>query len=110
MNHWLALTIAVVAEVIATTSLKATAEFTRFWPSVLVIAGYMMAFYFMTLSLRNLPVGIMYAIWAGAGIVLVSLAGWLFYKQALDTPAIIGIGLIVAGVVIINVFSKTVVH
>lgn len=110
MNHWVALTMAVVAEVIATTSLKATAEFTRLWPSVLVVAGYLLAFYFMTISLRVLPVGIMYAIWAGAGIVLVTLTGWLFYKQALDAPAIVGIGLIVAGVIVINVFSKSVVH
>lgn len=110
MNHWVALTMAVVAEVIATTSLKATAEFTRFWPSVLVVAGYLLAFYFMTISLRVLPVGTMYAIWAGVGIVLVTLTGWLFYKQALDAPAIVGIGLIVAGVIVINVFSKSVVH
>jgi small multidrug resistance pump len=110
MNHWVALTMAVVAEVIATTSLKATAEFTRFWPSVLVVAGYLLAFYFMTISLRVLPVGTMYAIWAGVGIVLVTLTGWLFYKQALDAPAIVGIGLIVAGVIVINIFSKSVVH
>lgn len=110
MNHWVALTIAVVAEVIATSSLKATAEFTKLWPTVMVIVGYLVAFYFMTISLRVLPVGIMYAIWAGAGIVLVSLVGWLFYKQVLDAPAIIGIGLIIAGVVIINLFSKTVPH
>jgi small multidrug resistance pump len=110
MNHWVALTIAVVAEVIATSSLKATAEFTKLWPTALVIVGYLVAFYFMTISLRVLPVGIMYAIWAGAGIVLVSLVGWLFYKQVLDAPAIIGIGLIIAGVVMIHLFSKTVVH
>ncbi|HEY8355584.1 MAG TPA: SMR family transporter [Methylophilaceae bacterium] len=110
MNHWVALALAVVAEVIATSSLKATSEFTRFWPSLLVMAGYLAAFYFMTLSLRTLPVGIMYAIWAGAGIVLVTVIGWLVYRQGLDLPAVIGIGLIVAGVVIINVFSRAVVH
>jgi small multidrug resistance pump len=110
MNHWVTLALAVVAEVIATSSLKATSEFTRFWPSLLVMAGYLAAFYFMTLSLRTLPVGIMYAIWAGAGIVLVTVIGWLVYRQGLDLPAVIGIGLIVAGVVIINVFSRAVVH
>jgi|SRR5690554_757384 small multidrug resistance pump len=110
MNHWLALSIAVLAEVVATTSLKATAEFTRFWPSVLVVSGYLVAFYFMTISLRTLSVGIMYAIWAGAGIVLVSIAGWFVYRQNLDAPAIIGIGLIVSGVIIINLFSKSIVH
>lgn len=110
MNHWLALSIAIVAEVAATSALKSTEEFTRLWPSVLVIAGYGIAFYFMTLSLRGLPVGIMYAIWAGVGIVLVALLGWLIYRQPLDMPAIVGIALIIAGVVVINVFSDSVQH
>jgi small multidrug resistance pump len=110
MNHWLALSIAIVAEVVATTALKSTEGFTRLWPSVLVVVGYGAAFYFMTVSLRVLPLGIMYAIWAGAGIVLVALLGWVVYKQALDIPAIIGIALIIAGVVVINVFSGSVKH
>lgn len=110
MSHWIALTIAIIAETIATTSLKATEEFTRLWPSVIVVVGYGIAFYFMTISLRVLPVGIMYAVWSGCGIVLVSIIGWLLYKQALDLPAIIGIALIIAGVVVINLFSKSVAH
>lgn len=110
MNHWLALTIAIVAEVIGTTALKASNEFTRLWPSLIVVVGYGTAFYFMSISMRVLPVGIMYAIWSGMGIVLVSIIGWVVYRQALDIAAIIGIGLIVAGVVVINVFSKSVVH
>jgi len=110
MNHWLAISIAILAEVIATTSLKASNEFTRFWPSVLVVIGYGTAFYFMTISLRVLPVGIMYAIWSGVGIVSISLLGWLVYRQTLDTPAMLGMGLIIAGVVVINVFSKSVAH
>jgi small multidrug resistance pump len=110
MNHWLALSIAIVAEVAATSALKSTEEFTRLWPSVLVIAGYGTAFYFMTLSLRGLPVGIMYAIWAGVGIVLVALLGWVFYRQPLDMPAVAGIALIIAGVVVINVFSGSIKH
>jgi len=110
MNHWLAISIAIIAEVIATTSLKASNEFTRFWPSVLVVIGYGTAFYFMTISLRVLPVGIMYAIWSGVGIVSISLLGWLVYRQTLDTPAMLGMGLIIAGVVVINVFSKSVAH
>jgi len=110
MNHWLALSIAIVAEVAATTALKSTEEFTRLWPSLLVIAGYGTAFYFMTLSLRGLPVGIMYAIWAGVGIVLVALLGWVVYKQPMDVPAIVGIALIIAGVVVINMFSGSVRH
>ena len=110
MNHWLALAIAIVAEVIGTTALKASNEFTRLWPSLIVMAGYGTAFYFMALSMRVLPVGIMYAIWSGMGIVLVSIIGWVIYKQALDMPAIIGIALIIAGVIVINVFSKAIVH
>lgn len=110
MNHWLAITIAILFEVMATTALKASNEFTRLLPSVLVVVGYLTAFYFMTLSMRVLPVGIMYAIWSGVGIVLISVLGWFFYRQALDVPAIIGMGLIIAGVVVINVFSKSIAH
>ncbi len=110
MNHWLAITLAIAAEVIATSSLKASQEFTRFWPSVLVVVGYGTAFYFMTISLRVLPVGIMYAIWSGLGIVSVSVLSWLLYRQSLDTPALIGMALIIAGVVVMNVFSSSVPH
>ncbi|CAG0992067.1 undecaprenyl phosphate-alpha-L-ara4N flippase subunit ArnE [Methylophilaceae bacterium] len=110
MNHWGAISIAIVAEVIATSALKSTSEFTRFWPSVIVLVGYGVAFYFMTVSLRVLPVGIMYAVWSGLGITLVSIIGWLFYKQSLDLAAIMGIALIIAGVVVINVFSRSVSH
>ena len=110
MNPWLALAIAIVGEVTATTALKATNEFTRLWPSLIVVVGYGIAFYFMAISLRVLPVGIMYAIWAGLGIVLISIIGWFVYKQTLDTPALIGMALIIAGVVVINVFSKSTSH
>ena len=110
MNHWLALAIAIFAEVIATTALKASNEFTRLVPSIIVVAGYGTAFYFMAISMRVLPVGIMYAIWSGMGIVLVSIIGWLVYKQTLDLPSFIGMGLIIAGVIVINLFSKSVGH
>lgn len=110
MNHWVALAIAIVAEVIGTTALKASNEFTRFIPSLIVVVGYGIAFYFMALSMRVLPVGIMYAIWSGMGIVLVSIIGWVIYRQELDFPAIIGMGLIILGAIVINVFSKTVGH
>ena len=110
MNHWLALAIAIVAEVIGTTALKASNEFTRLVPSLMVVAGYGTALYFMSISLRVLPVGIMYAIWSGMGIVLVSVIGWVMYRQVLDMPAMIGMGLIIAGAIVINVFSKSVVH
>ena len=110
MNHWLALAIAIVAEVIGTTALKASNEFTRLVPSLIVVVGYGTAFYFMSISMRVLPVGIMYAIWSGMGIVLVSIIGWVVYRQVLDEPAMIGMGLIIAGAIVINVFSKSVVH
>jgi len=107
---YLYLAIAVVSEVIATSSLKASVEFTKLFPSLIVVVGYGVAFYFMTLVLRTLPIGITYAVWSGFGIVLVAIVGALLYKQVPDLPAIIGMGLIVLGVVIINVFSKTVSH
>lgn len=110
MNHWLAIAIAIAAEVTATTALKASNEFTRLWPSLIVVAGYGTAFYFMTISMRVLPVGIMYAIWSGSGMILISILGWLVYRQSLDAPAMIGMGLIITGVIVINVFSKTVGH
>ena len=110
MNHWLALAIAICGEVIATTALKASNEFTRLVPSIVVVLGYGTAFYFMAISMRVLPVGIMYAIWSGLGIVLVSLIGWMVYKQTLDLPSIIGMGLIIFGVIVINLFSKSVGH
>ena len=105
---WLA--VAIVAEVIATTALRAADGFTQLWPSLISIVGYVVAFYFLSLTLRSMPVGIAYAIWSGVGIVLISLAGWLIYKQLLDLPALIGMGLIMAGVIVINLFSKTAVH
>jgi small multidrug resistance pump len=110
MSHWLALVIAIIAEVIGTTALKASNEFTRLMPSLIVLVGYGTAFYVMSISMRVLPVGIMYAIWSGMGIVLISVLGWLVYRQTLDVPAIVGLGFIIAGVIIINVFSKSVGH
>jgi len=110
MKQWMFLTIAIISEVIATSALKATEDFTRLWPSLIVVAGYVVAFYFLTLTLRTIPIGIAYAIWSGAGVALIALVGWLFYKQTLDLPAFIGIALIVAGVVVLNVFSKAVPH
>jgi len=110
MNNWLFLSIAIVAEVIATSALKSSAGFTRLWPSLLVAAGYGAAFYFLSLTLRSIPIGIAYAIWSGAGVVLIALIGWLLYGQQLDAPALAGMGLIVAGVVVINAFSKVTAH
>ncbi len=104
------LAVAIVAEVVATSALKASEEFTRWIPGMIVVIGYGAAFYYMTLVLRSIPLGITYAVWAGLGIVLVTVAGAVLYKQIPDMPAIIGIGLIVAGVIVINVFSKTISH
>ena len=110
MQHWIFLSIAIVSEVIATSCLKAAEGFTRFWPSLVVVVGYLLAFYLLSLTLKTIPVGVAYAIWSGVGIVLIALSGWLFLGQALDTSAVIGLTLIVAGDVVINVFSRTVAH
>ncbi|MFQ5345274.1 MAG: DMT family transporter [Mariprofundus sp.] len=107
---YLYLAIAIIAEVVATSALKASEEFTRLLPSLIVVIGYGAAFYFMTLVLRTIPIGITYAIWSGIGIVLVAVIGAFLYKQVPDIPAIIGMGLIISGVVVIHVFSKTVSH
>jgi len=105
--HWLHLAIAIVAEVIATSALKAAAGFTRPLPSLVVVAGYGLAFYFLSLTLRVIPMGVAYAVWSAVGIALVSLIGWLVYDQHLDAPALLGMGLIVAGVAVIQLFSRT---
>ena len=104
--NWLYLFIAIISEVIATSALKASEEFTRVVPSLIVVVGYAIAFYFLTLTLRSIPVGIAYAIWSGVGIVLISIAGFFLYKQTLDLPSMIGIALIIAGVLVINLFSN----
>ncbi|BBB61322.1 multidrug transporter [Undibacterium sp. KW1] len=110
MNKWLLLGIAIIAETIATSSLKASEGFTRLWPSVLVVLGYGLAFYFLSLTLRVIPVGVAYAVWSGVGIVLVTLIGWFLFGQKLDMPALIGIAFIMAGVIIMNVFSRAAAH
>ncbi len=106
--NWLYLGVAIVCEVVATSSLKASEGFTRLWPSVIVVVGYAAAFYCLSLTLRTIPVGVAYAVWSGVGIILVTLAGWYYYDQQLDTPALIGIALIAAGVVVLNTLSKSV--
>ena len=108
--HWLYLAIAIVAEVVGTSFLKATAGFTKPVPSIMVVIGYGCAFFFLSLTLDKVPVGIAYAVWSGAGVTLIAAIGWLFFGQKLDGPAIVGMGLIVAGVVVLNLFSKSAVH
>lgn len=108
--QWIYLTVAIIAEVVATSALKASEEFTHWVPSTIVVIGYAVAFYFLSLTLRTIPLGITYAIWSGVGVVLVTLIGWIVYQQTLDIAAFIGIAFIVAGVVVLNVFSKSVPH
>ena len=107
---YLYLGIAVAAEVIATSALKASDGFTRLLPSLVVVVGYGIAFYFLSLVLKTVPVGVAYAVWSGAGIVLIGLIGWLALKQPLDLPAMLGMGLIIAGVAVIQLFSRTAAH
>jgi len=110
LTHYVYLCIAIVAETIATCTLKRTQGLTRPWPTVVVAIGYGVAFYLLSIIVQTLPVGIVYAIWSGAGIVLVAIVGVVCLKQNLDSAAILGIGLIVVGVVIVNVLSKSVPH
>lgn len=107
MNAWWYLGIAIVSEVAATSALKASESFSRFWPSLLVVVGYAIAFYFLSLTLKSIPVAVAYAVWSGVGIALIAIIGWLLFGQALDLPGIVGITLIVAGVLVLNLFSKT---
>lgn len=110
MSGYVYLAIAIAAEVIATTSMKAVSGFSKPLPLILVIGGYALAFSMLTLVVRSIPVGIAYAIWAGLGIVLVSIAAAFLYNQKLDLPAMLGMGLIVAGVVVIQLFSGSTGH
>ena len=105
---YLYLAIAIVAEVIGTSALKAAEGFTRPLPSLVVIVGYGAAFYFLSLALKTIPVGIAYAIWSGIGVALITLIGWVVFKQRLDAPALFGLALIIAGVAVIQFFSSAV--
>jgi len=104
---YLYLAIAILAEVAATSMLKATEGFTRPLPSAVVVAGYVIAFYCLALTVKEIPMGISYAIWSAVGIVLVAGVGWIVYGQVLDRPALIGLGLIITGVVVVNLSQST---
>ena len=108
--QWLYLAIAIVSEVVATSALKAALGFQRIVPSMLVVVGYALAFYFLSLTLRTIPLGVAYAVWSGVGIALVAIVGWIVYHQTLDAGALIGIALIILGVLVLNLFSKTGIH
>ena len=107
---WLYLAIAIVSEVFATSALKAADGFTRPGPSAMVIAGYVSSFYFLSLTLRAIPIGVAYAIWCGVGMALIGAVGWLVYRQPLDRPALAGMALIFAGVTVLTLFSKAGAH
>ena len=108
--NWLYLAIAILGEVMATSALKSSEGFTRLVPSLITASGYTVAFYFLSLTLRSIPVGIAYAVWSGVGIVLVSILGWVFYDQKLTFAAMLGIFFIMVGVVILNLFSSSTNH
>ena len=107
MNKWIILAGAIVFEVIGTSALKASDSFTKLGPSIIVAVAYAGAFYLLSMTLKTMSVGVAYAIWSGAGVLLIALASWIFYGQSLDVPAMVGMVLIVAGVAVINLFSKT---
>jgi len=108
--HYIYLLIAVAAETVGTSALQASQQFSRLGPSILVVLGYALAFYFMSLTLRTMPVGIVYAIWSGLGIVLIALIGLVVFGQRLDLPAILGMGMILAGILVIHLFSGSATH
>ena len=105
MSNWIYLILAIISEVIATSSLKSTEGFTKLWPSIIVLLGYSAAFYFLSLTLDTIPIGVVYAIWSGVGIAAIAVVSVLFFDQKLDTASYIGMGLIIAGVVVLRLYS-----
>jgi len=108
--HYIYLLFAVITEVIGTSAMQASAQFTRLWPSVIMVVAYSATFVFMSYTLKYMPVSLVYAIWSGLGIVFIALIGFFWFKQSLDAPAIIGLSFIIAGVLIIHLFSKSATH
>lgn len=109
-THYVVLLLAVAAETIGTAALQASQQFTRLWPSLLVIAAYAISFFLLAMALRTIPLGIAYALWSALGIVFIAVIGFVIYGQRLDMPAILGLGLILAGIVVIQLFSNTATH
>ena len=106
MNNWVYLGLAIFSEVIATASLKSTEGFTRLVPSIVVLVGYSAAFYFLSLTLDAIPIGVAYAVWSGVGVATITLVSFVVYDQKIDAAGLLGIGLIVAGVVVLRLFSE----
>ncbi|AOW11906.1 hypothetical protein LPB72_02230 [Hydrogenophaga crassostreae] len=110
MNAWVTLSLAIAAEVVATSALKSSEGFTRAVPSLVVVLGYGLAIYLLSRVLATIPVGVAYAIWSGLGVVLITLVAWVVHGQRIDFAGMVGMGLIVAGVVVLNLFSSSTVH
>ena len=110
VNNWVYLGLAIVSEVLATASLKSTEGFTRLVPSIVVLVGYSAAFYFLSLTLDTIPIGVAYAVWSGVGVATITLVSFVLYDQKIDVAGLVGIGLIVAGVVVLRLFSETAVE
>ena len=107
MTKWLYLCIAIFSEVVATSFLKSSEGFTKLWPSIIVLVGYCMAFYFLSLTLDSIPIGVAYAVWSGVGIASIAIVSVVFFEQKIDLAAVIGMGLIVAGVIVLRLFSES---
>ncbi|NRA55824.1 MAG: multidrug efflux SMR transporter [Gammaproteobacteria bacterium] len=110
MRSWIFLAVAISGEVIATSALKASDGFSKLTPSIVVVVGYLISFYFLSMALKTIPVGVAYAIWAGLGIVMVTGIAWVVYGQKLDLGTLVGMALILIGVVVMNLFSSVTVH
>jgi len=108
--HYIYLILAVAAETVGTTALQASQQFSRLMPSLLAVAGYAVAFYFLALTLKAMPVGIVYAMWSGLGIVFIALIGFISFGQRLDLPAVLGLAMIIGGIAVINLFSGSTTH
>lgn len=108
--NYLYLAIAIIAEVVGTSFMKQADGFTKLVPSLVCATSYIVAFYFLSLTLKTIPTGMAYAIWSGAGIVLIAAAAWIFQGQKLDAPAMLGMGLIISGVLVMNLYSKVAAH
>tara|TARA_R110000787_G_scaffold111040_1_gene219917 strand:- start:563 stop:895 length:333 start_codon:yes stop_codon:yes gene_type:complete len=110
MPAYLILALAVLAETIGTTALQASQQFTRLWPSVLVVLAYAVSFYLLSMTLKVMPVGVVYALWSGLGIILIAIIGFAVFGQRLDLPAVLGLVLIIAGIGVIHLFSNATPH
>ena len=108
--HYVYLIFAVLAETVGTSALQASQQFTRFWPSLIVVGSYAISFFLLSMTLKVMPVGVVYAIWSGLGIMFIAIIGWVLFRQSLDLPAVIGLCMIIGGICIIQLFSSSTTH